>query len=80
LTEKNEVIHGLHECEQNPELEVIQLQNAKRKTIVVGMLGSPSSTFHDLDCRKLDVDNFASSHDFLSPIFEKNTTTIRSQL
>ena len=52
LTKKVETIQDLQDCEQSLELEVNQLQKAKKKTANVEMPGSliTSSTFDNIVC------------------------------
>ena len=93
LNEKDETIQGLLLCRHNLEEEVYQLQSAEKKTDVVELPGSPitSSTFDALDCipidcKKIDVDVFVSSHallatnDVVSPSFEEHIRGIGSRL
>lgn len=61
------------------------LHKVENETVVVELLGSPSSTLRDLYCilvicEKPNVDGCDSSHAFLSPSFEKHTISIGSRL
>jgi hypothetical protein len=70
----------LWDCKQKLEEKVRRLQNVEKKTVVVEMSSSPitSSTFDNINCILVVCKN--TNDCVVSPIFEKHSMSIGSQL